>query len=121
MATRLRGWLSFPALARSVYSSARLATRLVREPLVPALLKALPLAGLAYVISPIDFIPDLLPVLGQMDDVTIILMAVEALKRLAPGHVVAHHEAAIAQGRRYEPMAPPPKPGDVIDAEFRRE
>ena len=121
MASRLRRWLSFPALARSAYSSARLATRLLREPRVPGLLKALPLAGLAYVISPIDFIPDVLPLLGQVDDLTLILMAIEAFKRLSPQPVVAHHEAAIEQGRRYEPMATPPKPGEYIDADFRRD
>ena len=88
---------------------------------MPGLLKALPLAGLAYVISPIDFIPDVLPLLGQVDDLTLILMAIEAFKRLSPQHVVVHHEAAIAQGRRYEPMVTPPKPGEYIDAEFRRD
>ena len=121
MGTRLRRWLSFPALIRSVYSNARLATRLVREPRVPALLKALPIVGLAYVISPIDLIPDLIPLLGQVDDLSLILMAIEAFKRLSPNHVVAHHEADIAQGRRYQPMTTPPKPGEYIDAEFRRE
>ena len=121
MALRLRRWLSFPALARSAYSNVRLAARLVREPRVPALLKALPFAGLAYVLFPIDFVPDVLPILGQMDDVGVILLAIETLKRFTPNHVVVHHETAIAQGRRYEPMAPPPKSGDYIDAQFRRE
>src|SRR5262245_38526645 len=120
MASRITRWLSFPALVRSLYGNARLATRLLREPRVPAHLKALPLLGLAYVISPIDLVPDLLPILGQVDDLTVILAMIEALKRLSPTHVVAHHEDAIAQGRRYQPMSTAAPP-DVIDAEFRRD
>ena len=84
------------------------------------LLKALPLVGLAYVISPLDFVPDVLPVVGQIDDLGLIVLAIEAFKRLSPRHAVAYHEAAIAQGRRYSPMVST-APGDYIDAEWRRE
>jgi uncharacterized membrane protein YkvA (DUF1232 family) len=119
MATGIKRWFSFPALVRSVYSNARLATRLVRDPQVPPLLKALPLVGMAYVLLPLDFIPDVLPALGQIDDLAIIMMAMEALRRLAPSHVVAHHEGAIARGRGYSPVTST-KP-DYIDAEFRKD
>ena len=119
MATRLRYWFSLPSLLRSAVTNARLAVRLLREPRVPLVLKALPIAGLAYVLSPLDFIPDVLPVVGQIDDLGLIIIAIEAFKRLSPHHVVTHHEAAIAQGRRYAPMAA--APGDYIDAEWRRE
>ena len=119
MATGLKRWRSLPAVTRSVYAILRLAVRLLRDPQVPALLKALPVVGAAYVLSPLDFVPDIFPIIGQMDDLAIIVMAVEALKRLAPSHVVAHHEAAIAQGRAYSPTSS--TPSDYIDAEWRRD
>src|SRR5437879_8972307 len=51
-------WLSSPSLVGTVVSNVRVAVRLLREPRVPAIFKAVPLLGLAYVISPLDFIPD---------------------------------------------------------------
>jgi uncharacterized membrane protein YkvA (DUF1232 family) len=120
MATRLKSWLSLPSLTRTMYATVRLAARLLRDPQVPAWLKALPALGVVYVLSPIDFVPDFFPVIGQMDDFAIVIMAIEALKRFAPGSVVAHHEAQIAQGRPYSP-ARSASPDDYIDAEFRRD
>jgi uncharacterized membrane protein YkvA (DUF1232 family) len=120
MGTRLTRWLSFPTVARSVVRNIRLAVRLLREPRVPVLLKAIPLLGLAYVIWPLDAIPDLIPAIGELDDLTLIILAIEAFKRLCPTVAVAHHEAAIASGQRYAPMTAP-APGDYIDAQFRHE
>jgi uncharacterized membrane protein YkvA (DUF1232 family) len=120
MAVRLKYWLSVPALLRSAISNVRLAVRLLREPRIPLLLKAIPVAGLAYVLSPLDFVPDVLPIVGQIDDLGLIVLAIEAFKRLSPGRAVAYHQAAIAQGRRYSPMVPG-APGEIIDAEWRRE
>jgi uncharacterized membrane protein YkvA (DUF1232 family) len=96
----------------------RLTVRLLREPEVPLLIKALPVLAALYVISPLDFVPDLLPVLGQLDDLGVIVIAVEAFLKLCPAGAVDFHRAAMAQGRKYCPM---PLAGEVIDAEFRRE
>jgi uncharacterized membrane protein YkvA (DUF1232 family) len=90
--------------------------RLLREPGVPLLTKAFPILAALYVISPLDFVPDLLPVLGQVDDVAVILIALEAFWKLCPAAVVDFHRAALAQGRRYCSM---PSGGEIIDAEFR--
>ena len=120
MASRLKRYLSFPGLAHAAYANIRLAARLLREPRVPTLLKALPILGFAYVLSPIDLLPDVLPVIGQIDDLGLMLLAIEAFKRLSPTDVVAYHAAAIASGRRYEPMSSTAPP-DFIDAEWRRD
>src|SRR5262245_25282693 len=77
MGTRLRYWLSLPSLVRSVVRNARLAVRLLREPRVPVLLKAVPLLGLAYVIWPLDALPDVFPIIGELDDLTLIVLAIE--------------------------------------------
>lgn len=46
--------------------------RYVRDPKIPWYKKTLPLAGLIYLVSPIDLIPDFIPVAGLLDDVGVI-------------------------------------------------
>src|SRR5215510_1540282 len=115
MPPRIASWLARPALLRTLLSHLRLALRLTREPRVPALAKALPLLAIIYVVVPFDFVPDVLPVIGQLDDLGVLLLALEVFLRLSPGDAVLYHRAAIQQKRRYSPMPPA---GDVIDAEW---
>ncbi len=118
MASRVTSWLSRPGLLRTLLFQVRLAVRLVREPRVPWLAKGIPLLTALYVFSPLDFVPDVLPLLGQMDDVGIVLVALEIFVRVCPVRAIDHHRVAIEQGQRYRSMAPE---GDIIDAEFRRD
>jgi uncharacterized membrane protein YkvA (DUF1232 family) len=111
-------WLTKPTLLATLFRQPRLAFRLMREPAVPILTRALPVLAAVYLVSPLDFIPDVLPGLGQLDDLGIVLLAVELFLRLCPPRAKAFHEAALARGRRYAPM---PVADDVIDAEWRRE
>lgn len=110
--------MSLLSLLRTLVSHVRMGVRLLREPSVPILIKALPALAALYIISPFDIIPDFLPVLGQLDDVGVMLVALQAFIKLCPAGVVDFHRAAIAQGRRYYPM---PAAGEIIDVEFRRE
>ena len=64
---------------------------------------------------PVDFLPDVLPVLGQVDDLGLIVIASAVFLRLCPRDAVTHHRAAIAERRRYAPMAPT---DTIIDAEW---
>jgi uncharacterized membrane protein YkvA (DUF1232 family) len=84
---------------------------------VPLLLKLIPVLAGAYVISPLDFVPDVLPIIGQLDDIGIVFIALETFLRFSPVDAVDFHRSAVAEGRRFSPM---PSGGDVIDAEFRR-
>ncbi len=111
-------WLEKPGLLRTLLAQARLAFRLIREPAVPLLAKTVPALAAVYLIWPLDFLPDVLPVLGQLDDLGVVLAALEIFLRLCPPALAAFHRAALAAGRRYSPM---PAQGVVIDAEFRRE
>ena len=111
-------WLSRPSLLLRVFGHLRLAVRLLRDPAVPLLLKVVPLVAGLYVLVPFDLVPDLLPVLGQLDDLAVLAMATEAFIGWCPERLVAYHRAAMADGRRYSPM---PADGAVIDAEFRRD
>lgn len=111
-------WLAKPGLLRGLLAQARLALRLVREPAVPVLAKAVPVLAAAYLIWPIDLLPDIFPVLGQLDDLGIVLAALELFLRLCPDAPTAFHREALTNRRTFSPM---PADATVIDAEFRRE
>src|SRR4051794_31315914 len=48
--------------------------RLIRDPRVPKAEKALFGAAIVYVISPLDFIPDVFPFIGQVDDLYVVVL-----------------------------------------------
>ena len=110
--------LTRTTLIQTVFSQARLAWRLVREPHVPLLTKAVLLVGVLYVIDPLDLIPDVLPVLGEIDDLTVVLLAVILFLKLCPMDAVSFHRGALARGERYSPMG---RSDTIIDADYRRE
>lgn len=74
----------------------RLLARLMGDPRVPLLPKLLFLASLAYLISPLDLIPDFIfPLLGWTDDVFVVFAAARYLLRSAPPAVLNEHVEAI--------------------------
>ncbi|MCV5111836.1 DUF1232 domain-containing protein, partial [Escherichia coli] len=50
--------------------------RLLKDARVPAAEKALFAAAIVYVISPLDFIPDGFPFIGQVDDLYIVALTI---------------------------------------------
>jgi uncharacterized membrane protein YkvA (DUF1232 family) len=70
---------------------ARLIWRLWRDRRVFWLWKLIPIGGIFYVVFPLDFIPDLIPVAGQMDDLGIFLGSLWLFQELCPAEVVAEH------------------------------
>ncbi len=75
----------FGTLIRHMPSYAKLAWALARDPRLSRARRAAVLAGAAYVISPIDLIPGIIPVVGQLDDVLIALGVIRlALNGLKP-------------------------------------
>ena len=118
MAARLSSWFVRPSAMAAVFAELRLAWRLMREPRVLAVTKVIPALAALYVVSPLDFVPDILPVVGQLDDLGILILSVKLFLRLCPRAPAAFHTAAIASGRPYAPM----NPADVvIDATYRRD
>lgn len=64
---------------------ARLAWLLARDPDVPPASKALLAGGILYSVSPIDLVPGFIPVVGQLDDLLVLLSTLNrALKVLGP-------------------------------------
>jgi uncharacterized membrane protein YkvA (DUF1232 family) len=74
-------------------------------PETPVHLKALMLLIPAYLLSPIDLVPDFLPVVGWLDDAIVIPLLVSLIVRLLP-------QRAPAYARRDD--------GNVIDGDYRR-
>jgi uncharacterized membrane protein YkvA (DUF1232 family) len=74
----------------------RLCWRLWRDDRVPKSLKGMIVAVTFYALSPVDLVPGfLIPVLGQLDDVTVLMLAAYLFVRWSPSEVVAEHMASI--------------------------
>src|SRR5688572_5779949 len=60
-----------------------------RDPRVPWYAKALAAVVVAYAFSPIDLIPDFIPVIGYLDDIVLIPLGVLAVRAMIPADVLA--------------------------------
>ena len=76
----------------------RLYWRLFKDARVSLWPKALLVLSLLYVVSPVDFIPDLLPLIGEVDDLMIVGFAGWLFIQLCPHEVVREHVARIDAG-----------------------
>ena len=84
---------------RKLPTYARLVWGLARDPGVPAPMKLILVGIIGYLLMPIDIIPDFIPVLGQLDDVAVVLLGLDLFIKSAPSDVVDTHLARIAKGR----------------------
>jgi len=84
-------------LVRKLPTYARLVWGLLRDPRVPAAQKLI-LAGIAgYLVLPLDLIPDFIPLMGQIDDLAVVLLGLDLFIRSAPQDVVEEHLARITR------------------------
>lgn len=95
MAGRLRQW------ARVVKRDVHALYLVAHDRRVPWYAKALALFVAGYALSPIDLIPDFIPVIGYLDDVIIVPLGIMLVIRLIPPEIMAEHRevAAAAQDR----------------------
>ena len=72
-----------------------------RDPRTPWLVRLLALAVAAYALSPIDLIPDFIPILGYLDDLIIVPLGLLLVLRLVPPEVKhsAQQQASAAAER----------------------
>jgi|SRR3990170_7343719 uncharacterized membrane protein YkvA (DUF1232 family) len=80
-----------PTYARTVWG-------IMRDPRTPIGLKGMMAAALAYVVFPVDLVPDVIPILGQADDLTILLLVLDMFIQNAPAEVRAEHAARARNG-----------------------
>ena len=87
---RLRDWAQAIRLdVHAMYLAAR-------DPRVPWYAKLLAGCVAAYALSPIDLIPDFIPVLGYLDDLVILPLGILAVVALVPPAIMTEHRAAAA-------------------------
>ncbi len=65
--------------------------RLFRDPRTPKTAKALLIGAAFYVLVPVDFLPEWIPVLGVMDDLGVAVLVTTLALRLVPDDVKRRH------------------------------
>ncbi|KJK20926.1 hypothetical protein UB46_29630 [Burkholderiaceae bacterium 16] len=90
LAARARAW------AREVKCDVHAVWLAARDPRTPWYAKALAMLVAAYALSPIDLIPDFIPILGYLDDVVLVPLGVLLVVRMIPVEVMEEYRAAAA-------------------------
>jgi uncharacterized membrane protein YkvA (DUF1232 family) len=79
-------------ILKTLLQQGKLTLRLVRDPRVPLYAKAVLALTLIYVLSPLDFVPDWVPLLGQLDDAAILTAGIALFLRLCPPELVEERQ-----------------------------
>jgi uncharacterized membrane protein YkvA (DUF1232 family) len=99
-------------MLHALWVQLRLTWRLIRDPRVPIWSKAIPVLTLAYILSPLDLIPDVIIGLGQLDDLALLMGAMRLFEAVSPDTVVAEHRAALESGNT---------PPEIIEGKAKRQ
>jgi len=93
----------------------RLVWRLLTDKRVSPWLKGLiPALALAYLLLPLDLVADFFPVLGQLDDLAVLLLGMQLFIELCPKGIVQEHLHGAP-----DPSIAAKADGDVVDASYR--
>jgi uncharacterized membrane protein YkvA (DUF1232 family) len=94
MLARLKHWAGMlKQEVHAIYLAAR-------DPRVPWYAKALAIFVAGYALSPIDLIPDFIPVLGYVDDLIIVPLGIWVVISLIPTEVLAEYRAVASAAER---------------------
>lgn len=85
--------MNLKAWARSLRRDAHAVWLSARDPRTPWYAKALAFAVAGYALSPIDLIPDFIPVLGYLDDLILVPVGLWLVLKMIPREVLAAHRA----------------------------
>jgi uncharacterized membrane protein YkvA (DUF1232 family) len=96
--SRIKTWaLALRRDAHAIYLASR-------DPRVPWYVKILAVAIAGYALSPIDLIPDFIPVLGYLDDLIIVPLGIWLVVALIPEEVM-HEHRAMARAAAQRPVS----------------
>ncbi len=105
-----------PGMLIQAAHSVQLVWRLMRDPRVPLLYKFIVPLALVYVVSPIDLIPDMIPIAGQIDDIGVLLLAMRFFIGVCPPDVVMEHRRALGEATTTTASV---SSEDVVDGTYR--
>ena len=96
---------SLKARARQLKTEITALYLAARHPRTPWYAKALIAAIVAYALSPIDLIPDFIPVIGFLDDVVLLPLAIVLVVKMIPSEVLAECRASASETGRVDSRA----------------
>jgi uncharacterized membrane protein YkvA (DUF1232 family) len=105
-------------LLTDIIRNGQLAWRLLTDRRVSLALKLI-IPGLlgVYLISPVDLLPDVIPLVGQIDDLAILVLSIKLFIELCPKAVVRELRDGLAGN--VSPYRTEDGSGDAVDAEYR--
>ena len=93
----MTGWQAFKAWAQRLKRDVKALALALFDPRTPWYAKALAFVIVVYALSPIDLIPDFIPVLGLLDDMIVVPLLMIGAVRLIPADVMADCRARATQ------------------------
>lgn len=95
MARRVGGARALTMLIRQAPQQLALFSRLLRDTRVPVVAKVTLVGAVVYAVSPLDLIPDWVPVMGELDDLGVALWAINFFLGQIPLDAMAEHRHAV--------------------------
>jgi len=80
--------------ARRLKAELKVLFRAYQDLRTPLLAKVVMMLVIAYALSPIDLIPDFIPILGLLDDLLLVPLGIALALRLVPSYVIEEHRAS---------------------------
>lgn len=81
-----------PGYWRKITHELHLLWSILSDRRVPWYIKVLPVIVAMYLLLPFDLIPEFLPIIGQLDDLSLLMIALSLFVRLAPSEVVEEYK-----------------------------
>jgi uncharacterized membrane protein YkvA (DUF1232 family) len=96
--------MSWKEKARQLKSEMYVLYLACRHPKTPWYAKLLAVVIIGYAFSPIDLIPDFIPVLGYLDDMILLPLGIALLIKLIPAEIMTECRARAEEIRRQKPV-----------------
>lgn len=106
-------------LLSELLNNVRVAWKLLKDPRVSKIAKIV-IPGLAavYLLFPIDLLPDIVPGLGQLDDLALIALGIKLFIDLSPKWLVQYYRDQVA-GKTPTDSGAPSGSGKTVDGNYR--
>lgn len=86
-----------PRYWRLIIQEIILAFKLLTDSRVSTAHKAIPILVAVYLLSPLDLVPAIIPVFGQLDDLALLLLGLKFFTRLVPDDIIADYRPEVLE------------------------